>query len=133
VTAANAAAAARVRPAAHGAAGLIGLTVASGAFVAGNDAGHAFNDWPMYAGRFVPEGIWEEKLGWQNFFVNTATVQFDHRNLAYASIAAVGAVHMAAGRAGGLRAMPPAVKRAAIGLGALVGAQALLGISTLML
>ena len=31
--------------------------VMSGAFVAGNDAGRAFNDWPMYAEQWVPEGI----------------------------------------------------------------------------
>merc|ERR1712176_823066 len=27
-----------------------GVTFLSGAFVAGNDAGRAYNDWPMYAG-----------------------------------------------------------------------------------
>lgn len=31
----------------------------SGAFVAGNDAGHAYNDWPWMAGKLVPEEIWD--------------------------------------------------------------------------
>ena len=39
---------------------VVAATAASGAFVAGNDAGHAFNDWPLFAGRIVPEGIWQE-------------------------------------------------------------------------
>ena len=38
------------------------LTVATGAFVAGNDAGHAYNDWPMMAGRFIPELLWQEEV-----------------------------------------------------------------------
>ena len=32
-------------------------TAFSGAFVAGNDAGRAFNDWPLYAEQWAPEGI----------------------------------------------------------------------------
>lgn len=128
------AATAALRPTALAAAGTIFLTVASGAFVAGNDAGHAYNDWPLFAGRVIPEQIWEASLGFRNFFENTATVQFDHRTLAYASLAAVGAVHMRAARLPGKSAsLPPAVRSAARLLGGLVGAQVLLGISTLML
>lgn len=54
----------RVKPLAAATAVVVGLTVASGAFVAGNDAGHAYNDWPLMAGRFIPELIWEDKVGW---------------------------------------------------------------------
>jgi len=134
-TAAQVATALRLRPVVLLSTGLIAVTVASGAFVAGNDAGHAFNDWPLFAGRLVPEGIWEEALGWGNLFENTATVQFDHRALAYASVAGVGAVHMAAKRAGGLRsaAMPPGFRAGALALGILVAGQATLGITTLLL
>lgn len=44
----------------------------------------------MYAGRWIPEGIWDETLQplIRNFAENTATVQFDHRTLAYTSLAA---------------------------------------------
>ena len=34
-----------------------GITFLSGAFVAGNDAGRAYNDWPMYAGEWIPNGM----------------------------------------------------------------------------
>eukprot|EP00511_Aplanochytrium_stocchinoi_P006071 CAMPEP_0204830946 /NCGR_PEP_ID=MMETSP1346-20131115/9500_1 /ASSEMBLY_ACC=CAM_ASM_000771 /TAXON_ID=215587 /ORGANISM="Aplanochytrium stocchinoi, Strain GSBS06" /LENGTH=305 /DNA_ID=CAMNT_0051961563 /DNA_START=356 /DNA_END=1270 /DNA_ORIENTATION=+ len=62
-----------------------GITFFSGAFVAGNDAGHAYNDWPKYAGKWIPDELWDSSLepGWRNVFENTATVQFDHRNFAY--------------------------------------------------
>jgi cytochrome c oxidase assembly protein subunit 15 len=126
------AAARSLRPTALTAAAVIGTTVASGAFVAGNDAGHAYNDWPWFAGRWIPEHIWEPALGSRNFFENTATVQFDHRMLAYSSIAAVAAVKVAASRAG-WKVLPPPVRKWAIGLGALVALQATLGITTLML
>lgn len=63
VTAAAKAAAAQLRGPAAALALVVAATAASGAFVAGNDAGHAFNDWPLFAGRAVPEGIWEEVRG----------------------------------------------------------------------
>lgn len=132
-TAAGLNAARAVRPAAIAAATLAGLTTFSGAFVAGNDAGHAYNDWPFFAGRLVPEDIWEDHLGIRNFFENTATVQFDHRSLAYATLASVGVLHVKIARAGGKAVIPRPVFRGAIMLGAAVAAQATLGIVTLML
>lgn len=108
---------------------LVGTTMLSGAFVAGNDAGRAFNDWPMYAGRWIPEGIWKAKLGWKNFLENTATVQFDHRMLAYSTLAAVTGVWYRAEK------VPNLDRKALIGFRALTGAawaQAALGIITLM-
>jgi cytochrome c oxidase assembly protein subunit 15 len=113
---------------------VVGTTVFSGAFVAGNDAGRAYNDWPLYAGRLVPEEVWEPALGLRNLFENTATVQFDHRNLAYASIASVAALNLAAARADGAGSvLPPRVRFAVRLLGGLVGAQATLGVVTLVL
>jgi cytochrome c oxidase assembly protein subunit 15 len=122
-----------VRPAAIAAATLAGLTTFSGAFVAGNDAGRAYNDWPFFAGQLVPEGIWEDHLGIRNFFENTATVQFDHRSLAYATLASVGVLHAKMARVGGKAVVPRPVFRGAVMLGAAVAAQATLGIVTLML
>jgi heme a synthase len=98
---------------------IIAVTVASGAFVAGNDAGRAFNDWPFFAGRVIPEGIWDPALGARNFTENTATVQWDHRLLAYSSVAAVGLVHARIAQVGS-RALPQAVRTAARVLGGLV-------------
>lgn len=114
-------------------AGIIALTAASGAFVAGNDAGHAYNDWPFMAGKLVPEEIWDGRLGLLNVFENTATVQFDHRMLAYTTLGSIGVLHAAAKRAGGMRLMPAPVKRGLMVVSGLVAAQIALGISTLML
>ena len=65
---------------AHPLAGLIALTAASGAFVAGLDAGHAYNTFPLMGGRIIPEEYWAEGLpAWRNALENTAAVQFHHR------------------------------------------------------
>lgn len=132
VTPQQADAARRMRSPVVFATSLLGVTIASGAFVAGNDAGHAYNDWPLFAGRVIPEQIWEPAMGLRNFFENTATVQFDHRMLAYSMLATVGIVH-AAGKRIGWAALPAGTRGGAIAMGAMVGIQATLGISTLMM
>ncbi len=58
-------------------------TVLSGALVAGLNAGLLYNDWPLMGGSFLPEDFWLPELGALNIFENEATVQFDHRMLAY--------------------------------------------------
>ena len=79
---------------AHPLAGLIALTALSGAYVAGLDAGRAYNTFPLMGGRIVPEEYWAqwESKGWRNFFENTAAAQFDHRALAMTTLAATTAV-----------------------------------------
>jgi len=62
---------------------LIFLMILSGGFVAGTRAGFAFNDWPWMHGRLVPEGLFALEPTWINAFENLATVQFNHRLLAY--------------------------------------------------
>ncbi len=62
--------------------GLVFITMASGAFVAGLKAGMAYNTFPLMEGRWVPEGILAMQPWFMNLFENTATVQFDHRVLA---------------------------------------------------
>ena len=61
---------------------LVAATVLSGAYVAGNDAGRAYNSFPMMNDEWIPSGILEMVPVWRNFFENTATVQFQHRILA---------------------------------------------------
>ena len=122
-----------VKPLAVGAAALAGITAASGAFVAGNDAGRAYNDWPLMAGQWIPEELWKPELGLKNVFENTATVQFDHRMLAYSTLASAGAMVVAARRPGVWSALPGRVKHGVMALAGAVSGQALLGISTLML
>eukprot|EP00899_Mesostigma_viride_P005990 jgi/Mesvir1/15392/Mv06579-RA.1 len=83
------AAMARARGLVHPVAALVGVTALSGAFVAGNDAGHAYNTFPKMGDEWVPEGILEMTPVFRNFFENTATVQFQHRVLALTTLAAV--------------------------------------------
>ncbi|MBI3547157.1 MAG: COX15/CtaA family protein [Gammaproteobacteria bacterium] len=62
---------------------LIFLMIVSGGFVAGNKAGFVFNSFPLMNGHFFPEGLWALQPWWINLFENVATVQFDHRLIAY--------------------------------------------------
>lgn len=54
------------------------MFILAGAFVAGLDAGHAYNTFPLMGGRIVPEE-YSALPGWRNAFENTAAVQFHHR------------------------------------------------------
>ncbi|GJP51849.1 hypothetical protein CLOM_g10980 [Closterium sp. NIES-68] len=82
-------AAAKLRPLVHPVAMLLGVTAFSGAFVAGNDAGRAFNTFPLMGDHWVPPEILEMTPLHRNFFENTAMVQFQHRVLAISTLAAV--------------------------------------------
>ncbi len=62
---------------------LIFIMVMSGGFVAGLKAGFAFNTFPSMNGHWIPPGILALHPVWHNFFENIATVQFDHRMIAY--------------------------------------------------
>jgi cytochrome c oxidase assembly protein subunit 15 len=125
-----AAAVAALRRAAHPVAGVIALTALSGAFVAGLDAGRAFNTWPEMGGpgRFLPAEYWEEG-GPAGAASGTAPAQFHHRTLAYTTLAATVGLWLAHRRAPGL---PPACGRALAALPALAVAQASLGVATLL-
>lgn len=110
---------------------LVGTTMVSGAFVAGNDAGRAFNDWPFFAGDWLPEGLWKKDMGYKNFLENTATVQFDHRMLAYSTLAGTSGIwYMAAKAPAGTVPLKARSGFRYVGLAA--WAQASLGIVTLM-
>ena len=79
----------RVRRWAYGIVGLLFAQVALGGLVAGLKAGRAFNTWPLMDGRFVPDGIGRMEPWWLNLTENMATVQFDHRVMAYAIVGLV--------------------------------------------
>ena len=70
------------RRAAIGLGALASMTVLSGGFVAGLKAGHAFNTFPLMAGKLIPPGYLVLEPAWRNFFENIPTVQFNHRLLA---------------------------------------------------
>ena len=62
---------------------LVFLQLYFGALVAGLDAGLVYNDWPTMGGAFVPPDFMVDQPWWRNFFEDEATVQFQHRMLAY--------------------------------------------------
>lgn len=61
---------------------LVVLTILSGGFVAGTDAGHMFNTFPLMAGQLVPPSYAALEPAWRNWFENPVAIQFNHRVLA---------------------------------------------------
>jgi cytochrome c oxidase assembly protein subunit 15 len=55
----------------------------SGALVAGIHAGLAYNTFPLMSGHLLPPEAFVLDPWYRNFFSNTATVQFDHRLIAW--------------------------------------------------
>ena len=101
---------------------MLAVTIVWGAFVAGLDAGHAYNTWPLMEGEWVPSAIDTLQPWWLNALENTAGVQFIHRWLAIATAVMIIAY------AWRLRS-----SRWAMWLGVAIVAQVLLGIATLLL
>lgn len=81
--------AAPLRRAATGIAALVFFMILTGGFVAGTKAGYAFNTFPLMNGDFVPVGIFDMAPWWVNLFENIATVQFNHRLVAYLLLLAI--------------------------------------------
>ena len=118
----------RWRGALWAATALLFLTILSGAFVAGNDAGLAYNTFPLMAGGIVPPDIFLIEPLWRNFFETVPLVQLDHRLLALLSAFVVILIWAAA-----LRRPPPVPVRAALhAAAAAVLCQVGLGIATLL-
>lgn len=109
--------------------GMVSLTVLAGGLVAGLDAGKTYNSWPLMDGDFVPAGVLDLAPWWLNGFENIATVQFDHRMLAYASAAMIAWLWIAMRRA----PVHPRAHRAANALATMAVVQIGLGIATLLL
>ena len=61
---------------------LIFLTIITGSFMAGTDAGKSFNTFPLMNQQFIPEGYYLDEYGWKNTFENTIAINFNHRWLA---------------------------------------------------
>ncbi|OGA52470.1 MAG: heme A synthase [Betaproteobacteria bacterium RIFCSPLOWO2_12_FULL_62_13] len=62
---------------------LVSLLVISGGFVAGIRAGSAYNTFPLMNGQLVPPELLMLDPWYENFFNNMATVQFNHRLIAW--------------------------------------------------
>jgi cytochrome c oxidase assembly protein subunit 15 len=104
------------------------LTVVAGAFVAGLDAGLAFNTFPLMGETFVPDGLFLQAPWPVNFFENTATVQLTHRLLAETLLCLVLWLWVAGLRAG----CQGRARRALHALAAMAVVQVGLGIATLL-
>jgi cytochrome c oxidase assembly protein subunit 15 len=100
----------------------------SGAFVAGIRAGLAYNTFPLMNGHLVPPGIFMIEPWYLNFFNNIATVQFDHRVIAWLLAILVPWFWVRVRRA----PVPPRARIAADLLLAALGLQIALGITTLL-
>ncbi|CAO2820835.1 unnamed protein product [Amaranthus hypochondriacus] len=107
---------------------LVGITAISGAFVAGNDAGRAFNTFPKMGDTWIPDDVLSMKPIMRNFFENTSTVQLDHRILATATLASICGLWWATRRMD----IHPAVRSLIGSTLGMAGLQVTLGISTLL-
>ncbi|HZQ62500.1 MAG TPA: COX15/CtaA family protein [Casimicrobiaceae bacterium] len=68
---------------AFGVAALVFFMALTGGLVAGIRAGFAYNTFPLMNGHVVPPEIFMLDPWWRNPFWNMATVQFDHRAIAW--------------------------------------------------
>ena len=110
-------------------AALIFVMALSGGFVAGIRAGSAYNTFPLMNGHLVPPEILMLEPWWLNPFNNMATVQFNHRMIAWLLMLLVPAFWLAARRV----PLPPRARLATHLLLGMLAIQVMLGISTLLL
>ena len=109
--------------------GLVLLTIVSGGFVAGLDAGMIFNTFPLMGGQLIPDGIGALSPWYLNPFENLVTVQFDHRWLAmFTGVLLI--VWYLRGRA---KFQKPALQLSFKLVGMMVIIQLILGIATLLM
>lgn len=125
----RAAAPAGLRNLSRGVAGAALVTILSGGMVAGINAGLIHNTWPLMDGGILPDDFAALEPLWLNPLENRATVQFDHRIMAYLTAILV-VVFWLRMRGAALHAR---ARTAAHLLGAAVALQLALGISTLLL
>jgi cytochrome c oxidase assembly protein subunit 15 len=112
---------------------LVALTIASGGFVAGLDAGRIFNTFPLMEGEIIPVGYAAIEPWWRNAFENPIAAQFHHRILAlttalFAILAALRVGDTTTSMAIGTHAV-----RAVQDVGKAALLQATLGVATLLL
>jgi len=62
---------------------LVYMMILAGGLVAGTRAGFAYNSFPLMNGRLAPAELFALEPWYLNFVTNVATVQFDHRLLAW--------------------------------------------------
>lgn len=121
--------AAKIRKLAIPISAVVGITAISGAFVAGNDAGHAYNSFPKMGDTWIPEDVLSMEPLIRNFFENTSTVQLNHRILATTTLLSVCGLWLASRKID----MHPAIKSLIGSTFGMAALQVTLGISTLLM
>jgi heme a synthase len=107
---------------------LVFAMILTGALVAGIHAGYAYNTFPTMDGHWIPPEVLLIDPWWKNFVYNMATVQLDHRLLAYTIAVCAVLMWWRVRRAG-----PPTLARLwANALLAAVALQVCAGIATLL-
>ena len=122
----------RVVASLFGASALTSLTILSGGFVAGLDAGKIFNTFPLMGGAVLPPGYSVFSAWWQNALENPVAAQFHHRVLAMTT----GVVLLLIARtirSSEASAASGELRTAALRMGLVVIMQVALGITTLLL
>ncbi|HEY9549208.1 MAG TPA: COX15/CtaA family protein [Kiloniellaceae bacterium] len=108
---------------------LVAVTIASGGFVAGLNAGLTYNTFPLMDGDLIPRGYALLSPWIANLFENIAAVQFNHRLLAVSTVT----VAMVLWPWSLTRSLPPAAQLGFAALAILALVQLALGITTLLL
>ncbi|MBL8961335.1 MAG: COX15/CtaA family protein [Gemmatimonadetes bacterium] len=107
---------------------LAGITILSGGFVAGLDAGHVYNEFPLMGSAIVPAEYGAMGVWWRDWFENPVSAQFNHRVLAVTTLV----VAFGAWWVRGVRGSEVAL-RAWRWVAAAAALQVALGIATLLL
>jgi len=108
---------------------LVALTILSGAFVAGLNAGLTYNTFPLMDGDLIPDGYGTMSPWVLNLFENIAAVQFNHRFLAVSTVGIALLLWLWSMRL----ELSPVTRRACAALAVLSLVQLSLGIATLLL
>lgn len=119
-----------VRRGAYALSGLVFFMALTGGMVAGIRAGFAYNTFPLMQGRIVPPELLTLEPWWRNVFWNMATVQFDHRLIAWTLAFVTPLLWWRLQRTPGL---PASARRGGHALLAMLAVQITLGIATLLL
>ena len=103
---------------------MLAVQMLFGAYVAGLEAGYAFNSWPLMGDELYPEAAEWMQPALRNFVDNPVTVQFVHRWFAFAAAAVIGLL--------ALQAWHKAYRRQALVLAAAVLLQIQLGVAAIL-
>ena len=111
---------------------LVALSIVSGAFVAGLDAGMVYNNYPhMASDRIIPSDAFVYEPLWRDLLENPTTVQMEHRIITHLTFLSLMSVCYTGFK--GRKVLPRSVNFALGGVFAASWTQVILGISTLVL